>query len=134
MNMLEITLKADRRFEVGGLSVFPLTSTKSGDLAILTGPEAFDAGLIEVDELDPPEVTSLAVTNLADVPVLLVEGEMLLGGDQDRSMNVTVLCAAGSRRSSRSPASRRAAGARTPGETWSARAGMLPDPCGRRRH
>ena len=49
MNMLEITLKADRRFEVGGLSVFPLTSTKSGDLAILTGPEAFDAGLIEVE-------------------------------------------------------------------------------------
>ena len=95
MNTLEITLKADRRFEVGGLSVFPLTSTKSGDLAFLTGPEAFDTGLIEVDELDPPEVTSLAVTNLADVPVLLVEGEMLLGGDQDRSMNVTVLCAAG---------------------------------------
>jgi hypothetical protein len=97
MNTLEITLEADRRFEVGGLSVFPLTSTKSAHLAFLTGPEAFDAGLIEVDELDPPVVTSLAVTNLADVPVLLVEGEMLLGGDQDRSMNVTVLCPALSR-------------------------------------
>ncbi|HEX3793876.1 MAG TPA: DUF6569 family protein [Acidimicrobiales bacterium] len=94
MNRLGITLEAERRFEVGGMSVYPLTSTKSGLLPFLTGPEAFDAGLIEVDELDPPVVTSLAVTNLADVPVLLVEGEILLGGDQDRSMNVTVLCPA----------------------------------------
>jgi hypothetical protein len=45
-----------------------------------------------VNELDPPEVPKLAVTNLADVPVLLVEGEMLVGGDQNRTMNVTVLC------------------------------------------
>jgi hypothetical protein len=94
MNRLGITLEAERRFEVGGMSVYPLTSTKSGLLPFLTGPEAFDAGLIEIDELDPPVVTSLAVTNLADVPVLLVEGEILLGGDQDRSMNVTVLCPA----------------------------------------
>jgi hypothetical protein len=97
MKRLGITLEAERRFEVGGMSVYPLTSTKSGLLPFLTGPEAFDAGLIEIDELDPPVVTSLTVTNLADVPVLLVEGEILLGGDQDRSMNVTVLCPALSR-------------------------------------
>jgi hypothetical protein len=36
-------------------------------------------------------VPFLAVTNLADVPILLVEGEMLIGGDQNRTMNVTVL-------------------------------------------
>lgn len=58
----------------------------------MTGPDAFDAGLIKVGELDPPEVPLLSVTNLADVPTLLVEGELLLGGDQDRTMNVTVLC------------------------------------------
>jgi len=60
--------------------------------AYLTGPEAFERGLIEVGELDPPEVPSLLVTNRADVPILLVEGEMLIGGDQNRTMNVTVLC------------------------------------------
>ncbi len=43
-------------------------------------------------ELDPPQVPFLAVTNHADVPILLVEGEMLVGGDQNRTMNVTVLC------------------------------------------
>ena len=45
-----------------------------------------------MNELDPPEVPQLAVTNLSDLPVLLVEGEMLVGGDQNRTMNVTVLC------------------------------------------
>jgi hypothetical protein len=97
MKRLGITLDAERRFEVGDMTVYPLTGTKSGLLPFLTGPEAFEAGLIDVDELDPPVVTSLAVTNLADVPVLLVEGEILLGGNQDRAMNVTVLCPALSR-------------------------------------
>ncbi|MGA8369663.1 MAG: DUF6569 family protein [Acidimicrobiales bacterium] len=94
MNMPEIKVEVGKRVEVGGLSVFPITSTQAGELAFLTGPEAFQAGLIEVNELDPPEVPSLAVTNLADVPILLVEGEMLVGGDQNRTMNVTVLCPA----------------------------------------
>jgi hypothetical protein len=65
---------------------------KADGPAYLTGPEAFEAGLIEVSELDPPEVPWLAITNLSGVPILLVEGEMLVGGDQNRTMNVTVLC------------------------------------------
>ena len=69
-----------------------LTSEKAGGPPYVTGPEAYEAGLIEVSELDPPEVPLLSVTNLADVPILLVEGELLIGGDQDRTMNVTVLC------------------------------------------
>ena len=77
---------------MGGLRIFPLTSEQVGTTPYLTGAEAYEAGLIEVSELDPPEVPSLSVTNLAEVPILLVEGEMLIGGDQNRTMNVTVLC------------------------------------------
>jgi hypothetical protein len=80
------------RIEVGGLGVYPLIGVSTDTRPHLTGPEAFAAGMIEVSELDPPEVPSLAVTNLAGDPILLVEGEMLLGGDQNRTMNVTVLC------------------------------------------
>jgi hypothetical protein len=78
--------------EIGGLCVFPLTSVNVDGPAYLTGPEAYGAGMIEVNELDPPVVPFVAITNLADVPILLVEGEMLVGGDQNRTMNVTVLC------------------------------------------
>ena len=78
--------------EIGSLSVVPLLAVAGEGPAYLTGPEAFEAGLIEVSELDPPQVPSLAVFNLAEVPLLLVEGETLLGGSQNRRMNVTVLC------------------------------------------
>lgn len=92
MRVFNIELEVGDRQDIGGLGVFPLTGTRTASPPYLTGPEAFEAGLIEVSELDPPEVPSLLVTNLADVPILLVEGEMLVGGDQNRIMNVTVLC------------------------------------------
>ena len=78
---------------IAGLTVFPLTSVPHvNGPSYLTGPAAFEAGSITVGELDPPEVPSLVVGNLGKVPILLIEGEMLLGGDQDRTMNVSVLC------------------------------------------
>jgi len=92
MKMFEVEVKLGDELMVGGLSVFALTGERETGPAYLTGPEAFEAGLIQVSELDPPEVLSLAIFNLALVPILLVEGEMLVGGDQNRTMNVTVLC------------------------------------------
>ena len=80
---------------VGSLQVIPLVTTTTTTPPYLTGPEASAAGLLQVTELDPPQVPFLAVANLADVPILLVEGELLVGGDQDRTMNVTVLCPPG---------------------------------------
>jgi hypothetical protein len=48
-------------------------------------------GLIDVSELHPPQVPFLQVTNLSNLPLLLLEGEMLIGGDQNRTLNVTIL-------------------------------------------
>jgi hypothetical protein len=92
MKMFEVEVALGDELMIGGLSVFPLTGVRAAGPAYLTGPEAFEAGVIQVSELDPPEVPSLAIFNLALVPILLVEGEMLVGGDQNRTMNVTVLC------------------------------------------
>ena len=92
MKMFEVEIELGDELVIGGLSVFPLTGASETGPAYLTGPEAFEARLIQVSELDPPEVPSLAIFNLALVPILLVEGEMLVGGDQNRTMNVTVLC------------------------------------------
>ena len=91
-DVLGVTVKVGEQREIGSLSVVPLLAVAGEGPAYLTGPEAFEAGLIEVSELDPPQVPSLAVFNLAEVPLLLVEGETLLGGSQNRTMNVTVLC------------------------------------------
>ena len=92
MKLFEVDVELGDEVVIGALSVFPLTGVRESGPAYLTGPEAFEAGVIQVSELDPPEVPSLAIFNLALVPILLVEGEMLVGGDQNRTMNVTVLC------------------------------------------
>ena len=92
MRVLGVETEIGDRQEIGGLGVYPLIGVASDAPPYLTGPEAFESGVIEVSELDPPEVQSVVVTNLADVALLLVEGEMLVGGNQNRTMNVTVLC------------------------------------------
>ena len=92
MKLFEVDVELGDEVVIGALSVFPLTGVRESGPAYLTGPEAFEAGVIQVSELDPPEVPSLAIFNLSLVPILLVEGEMLVGGDQNRTMNVTVLC------------------------------------------
>ena len=63
----------------------------------MAAPEATDVGLVEVSELDNPSVPTLQVTNLSDFPVLFVEGQTLIGGDQNRTMNVSVLVPAQSK-------------------------------------
>ncbi len=99
MKLFQRDLEVGEAVRIGGLTVYPLLGTDEGGLDYLTAPEALGVGLAEVSELDDPSVPSLKVTNLADVPVLFVEGQTLLGGAQNRTMNVTVLVPAKSQTS-----------------------------------
>lgn len=65
--------------------------------AYLLGAQAIAQGLVHVDELDGGNVPSLVVHNAADLPVLFLDGEHLVGGMQNRVLNTTVLLAAHSR-------------------------------------
>ena len=58
---------------------------------IVTGPDAARV----IDELDDASVPDLTVTNPGASPLLLVEGEQFIGGKQNRTINVSVLVAAG---------------------------------------
>ena len=58
---------------IGGLTMFPLTGVVVDGPPYLTGPEAFERGLMQVSELDPHQVPFLAIMNLAEVQILLVE-------------------------------------------------------------
>jgi hypothetical protein len=91
MKLFQRELDLGQAVEFGGLTVYPLLGADEGGVDYLTAPEALDVGLVNVSELDRPNVPSLNVTNIADVPVLFVEGQTLIGGDQNRTMNVTVL-------------------------------------------
>ena len=67
-----------------GVSFFPVY------LASNELPEILTEGLI-IDELDAERVDALSVRNPTEKPILITEGEHLVGGKQNRAVNSTVL-------------------------------------------
>ncbi len=67
-----------------GVSFFPVY------LAANELPEISTEGLI-IDELDSETVSTLSVRNPTEKPILITEGEHLVGGKQNRAVNSTVL-------------------------------------------
>lgn len=74
-----------------GISFFPVYLMENRLPEIATGPAAARV----IDELGDASVGDLTVTNPGKTPLLLVEGEQFLGGKQNRTINVSVLVAAG---------------------------------------
>lgn len=76
----------------GPMSLFPLLQAAGPEQrSYICGPES--TGRLEVH--DSGVVSELRAHNRGDRPVLLIEGETLLGAKQDRVLNVSVLLAAG---------------------------------------
>jgi ARG/rhodanese/phosphatase superfamily protein len=79
--------------EAGPLRLFPLFVTSPSAPDYVPGPEAGAAGVIAVEEHgDGAEVPELVLTSGAALPLLLLEGETVLGVKQNRTLNVSVLC------------------------------------------
>ena len=74
-----------------GISLFPVyVHDAAPDRLVRGGGTA-----VTVEEQEDAEVPTLLATNDGDTPVLLVEGETVVGGQQDRTLNVSVLVPAG---------------------------------------
>lgn len=82
----------------GPLALFPLFGNAIAAPAYLTGPEAEAAGVLHVAERDgAAAVPELVVHNTGAQPLLLLEGETMIGAKQNRTLNVSVLVDAGAR-------------------------------------
>src|SRR5437868_14846136 len=76
---------------VGSLAVFPLIADRSPSVHYISFAEATELGAT-VKELDAgASVNDLVVHNPLDVPVLLYEGEEVLGAQQNRTFDVSAL-------------------------------------------
>lgn len=74
-----------------GMTVFPIFNG-ADDNDYITLKEALDANLLKVTEIDESgSVPELKVLNKASVPVLLLDGEELVGAKQNRALNTTIL-------------------------------------------
>ena len=74
------------------VSVFPLTCGFKPPVKHLVLKEAMEKGLITIGEVNEGgHVPQLKVTNNAEAPVLILDGEELFGAKQNRVLNTTVL-------------------------------------------
>jgi hypothetical protein len=90
-----VTFGPVTRFE--NLSMAPLLGAEDRDVEYLTLDEALAGGWAQITEVnDTGQVSELRVVVNGDKPVLLVDGEELVGAKQNRVVNLTILVPAGS--------------------------------------
>jgi hypothetical protein len=101
MNPVESMLKkmtVGEGIGVGPLILFPLLSENGGsETDYLLLDEAIEKQQIEITELDKSgSVPELRVVNSGDIPVLMIEGEQLIGAKQNRTLNSSIFVGANS--------------------------------------
>jgi hypothetical protein len=90
------SLRVESPVSFGGLTVMPLSAPAATDPAWLLLDEALAAGVAHVSEIGRGgSVPALRVANAGTRDVLLVDGEELIGGKQNRVLNTAVLVRAG---------------------------------------
>jgi hypothetical protein len=91
--MKRIGIDSDQAVTRGALTLFPLIGGNGSARAYVTGPEAAERNLFDVFErANGAVVPELEVENRSPLPLLLLEGEILTGAQQNRTLNVSVLC------------------------------------------
>ena len=73
------------------MAIIPIKTPKNYKFDILTLKKGFELGLAEVKECKTSTVNTLIVENKSSVPLLLVDGEEIVGGDQNRIVNASIL-------------------------------------------
>ena len=72
------------------LAIIPLKTEKSY-IDLLTLKKGMELELVEVKECETSTVSTVIVKNNSVVPLILIDGEEIVGGDQNRIVNSTIL-------------------------------------------
>jgi hypothetical protein len=98
LNIIDATfqnIEIDTETTFKNLTVFPLTSSSEVNRDYITLDEALDAGTARVTELsETGSVPELLFHNEGEQPVLLLDGEELVGAKQNRVLNLSILAPA----------------------------------------
>ena len=72
------------------MAIIPL-KTEPSYIDLLTLKKGLQLGLVKVSECDHSVVNTLVVKNRAVTPLILIDGDEVVGGDQNRIVNATML-------------------------------------------
>lgn len=87
---IEIELLTPQSHE--NVAIIPLKSEKNYT-DLLTLKKGLELGLVEVKECETSTVNTLIVKNNSVTPLILIDGEEVVGGDQNRIVNATTIVA-----------------------------------------
>ena len=82
-------------YSYGGLTLYTLRLSGHGGTRLLTTDEALASGSLVIRESDEATVRRLVAENRGDHPILLLAGECVAGGRQDRLLAEDVILAPG---------------------------------------
>lgn len=89
-------LNLNKEKSYGNLTVFPLLNPAPRQPRYLTLDTALETGRVKIREVsEGGSVPQLLIDNQADQPILLLDGEELVGAKQNRVLNLTILVPAG---------------------------------------
>jgi ARG and Rhodanese-Phosphatase-superfamily-associated Protein domain len=78
--------------QFGAMAVLPVLTDNTEKIEYITLKEAMNKDLLEISEIDESgAVPELKVTNRAEIPVLILDGEELMGAKQNRIVNISIL-------------------------------------------
>lgn len=93
---LGVGLELRRPIVDGRLTLVPIIATRAmREVRYITLEEGLDNGSVEVAEMGDLVVDSLLVYNRSALPLFVLQGELLLGGKQDRVIARSAVIAAG---------------------------------------
>ena len=72
------------------VAVIPIKTPINHKVDLLTLKKGFELGLVDVKECEQSTVNTIIVENKSVAPLLLVDGEEIVGGDQNRIMDATM--------------------------------------------
>jgi len=75
------------------IGIVPIKTPVNHKIDLLTLKKGFELDLVDVKECEHSTVNTIIVENKSVVPLLLVDGEEIVGGDQNRIMDATILIA-----------------------------------------
>ena len=65
------------------MAIIPLNTTKNYNIDLLTLEKGIELGLVNVKECEHSQVNTLIVENRSVTPLILIDGEEVVGGDQN---------------------------------------------------
>lgn len=73
------------------VAIIPIKTDINYKIDLLTLKKGFELGLVEVKECETSTVNTLIVKNNSVTPLILIDGEEVIGGDQNRIVNSTTI-------------------------------------------